>query len=101
MIFIEDYTMTHTESDLVRQCCKIARSRGLAAIRMEKTGNSGVPDYIFVKEGGQTLFVEFKRPDGRGVVSAEQRYWSKFLGYSHCFINNAVEFEQLIKIYFG
>lgn len=93
--------MTKHESKLVHECCMIARSKGLAAIRLEKTGNKGVPDYLFVKEGGQTLFVEFKRPDGRGVISPEQRFWSKFLGYSHCFISNAEEFEQLIKIYFS
>ena len=40
---------------------------------------------MFIREGGTTMFVEFKRPDGRGVVSNEQKLLGRggVSGYSH------------------
>lgn len=92
--------MKKSESILERQCCNIARQKGLVAVKLEKNKHKGIPDYMFIQEGGKCLFVEFKRPDGRGVASGEQRFWAKFLGYSHRFIDDSEEFECTIERYF-
>lgn len=95
-------TKKHEKSELIleQECCNIARQKGLVAVKLEKNKHKGIPDYMFIQEGGKSLFVEFKRPDGRGVVSGEQRFWAKFLGYSHRFIDNEEEFEWTIEQYF-
>ncbi len=95
-------TKKHTKSEFIleRNCCNIARQKGLVAVKLEKNKHKGIPDYMFIQEGGKCLFVEFKRPDGRGVASGEQLFWAKFLGYSHRFIDNIEEFEWIIERYF-
>jgi hypothetical protein len=95
-------TKKHAKSELIleQDCCNIARQKGLVAVKLEKNKHKGIPDYMFIQEGGKCLFVEFKRPDGGGVVSGEQRFWAKFLGYSHRFIDDAEEFECVIERYF-
>lgn len=92
----------HAKSELIleQECCNIARQKGLVAVKLEKNKHKGIPDYMFIQEGGRCLFVEFKRPDGGGVVSDEQRFWAKFLGYSHRFIDNKEDFDWIIERYF-
>lgn len=76
---------------LKETCIAIARYKGIKAFMLT------VDRLIFVKEGGQTLFIDFPGDE----ITPEQRRFSKFCGYSHYFIRNTGEFEQLIKIYFG
>lgn len=95
-------TKKHTKSEFIleQECCNIARQKGLVAVKLEKNKHKGIPDYIFIQEGGKCLFVEFKRPDGKGVASEEQLFWAKFLGYSHRFIDSKEDFEGIIEWYF-
>ena len=92
----------HTKPELIleQECCNIARQKGLVAVKLEKNKHTGIPDYMFIQEGGKCLFVEFKRPDGNGVASDEQLFWAKFLGYSHRFIDDADEFLMEVERYF-
>lgn len=96
-------TKKHIKSELIleQECCNIARQKGLVAVKLEKNKHKGIPDYMFIQEGGKCLFVEFKRPDGKGVASYEQLFWANFLGYSHRFIDSIEEFEHTIGWYFG
>lgn len=48
-----------------------AESQGVLAYHFKSAGKR-VPDFLFVFHGGETIFVEFKRPDGRGVVAKLQ-----------------------------
>ena len=82
------------ERRLEIDCCTYARQKGIIAVKLEKNGHKGIPDYMFIAEGGKAMFVEFKRPDGKGVVSDEQRYWAEFLGDSHKFIDNFEDFKE-------
>lgn len=91
--------MKHEEKELEQKCCTYARKKGLAAVRLEKNGNKGIPDVAFIKHGGKTLFVEFKTPSG--VVSPEQHYWKRFLGYSCEIIRDFDSFCVLLDIYFA
>jgi hypothetical protein len=92
--------MKREERKLEVECCTIARKFGLAAVKLEKNGNTGIPDYLFIKKGGRSLYVEFKRPGGGGVVSAEQRFWADFLGDSHVFVDSVEEFTSIIWGFF-
>ena len=89
-----------SEKDLENACCMIARAKGLAAVKLEKNGHKGIPDRIIIGEGGKTVFVEFKNPNGTGVISPEQRAWKKFLGYNSYFVSSIEEFEKLINFNF-
>ncbi len=92
--------MKREERKLEVECCTIARTLGLAAVKLEKNGNRGIPDYLFIKRGGRSLYVEFKRPGGGGVVSAEQRFWADFLGDSHVFVDSLGGFTNVISEFF-
>ncbi len=92
--------MKKEERKLEVECCNIARTLGLAAVKLEKNGNRGIPDYLFIKKGGRSLYVEFKRPGGGGVVSAEQRFWADFLGDSHVFVDSVGVFTDAIGEFF-
>ena len=90
--------MKRTEIDLENDCCNFARSKGIAAVKLEKV--KGLPDRLFIQEGGRCLFVEFKRPDGKGVISREQRFWAGYLSDCHAFIDSLDDFKELIGRYF-
>jgi hypothetical protein len=90
-----------TERDLEQQCCRWARGLGLAAVKLERNGNTGVPDVAVIASGGKVLFVEFKRPDGRGVKSEAQKFWAQFLGSAHLFVNSADAFKDAVTEYFS
>ena len=92
--------MNRSERKLEVECCTIARTLGLAAVKLEKNGNRGIPDYLFIKRGGRSLYVEFKRPGGGGVVSAEQRFWADFLGDSQVFVDSVGGFTNVIGEFF-
>ena len=91
--------MKHIERNLEQQCCKYARKLGLAAVKLEKNGNKGIPDVAIIKEGGKTLYVEFKTQTG--VLLEEQKYWKRFLGYSCEVVRDFNFFKRLIDIYFA
>ena len=92
--------MKKEERKLEVECCTIARTLGLAAVKLENNGNRGIPDYLFIKKGGRSLYVEFKKPGGGGVVSAEQRFWADFLGDSHVFVDSLGGFTNAISGFF-
>ena len=57
------------ENDLQSLCVDYADLVGVIAARHGRNGN---PDFLFVFEGGETVYVEFKRPDGRGSLQPSQ-----------------------------
>lgn len=88
-----------TEHNLEQKCCDYARRHGIAAVKLE--GQNGVPDRIFIGDGGRCLFVEFKKPGGGGVVSQEQMFWLDFLGESAIVCDNFSTFVEKISEFFG
>ena len=71
--------MKHIETLIERECCNYARKLGIASIKLEKNGNKGVPDRLFIKEGGECFFVEFKR-SAKEKPSVEQVVWLEWIG---------------------
>ena len=86
--------MKHLETLLERECCTYARKLGIASIKLEKNGNKGVPDRLFVKEGGDCFFVEFKK-SAKEVLKPEQKYWADFLGTKSAVIYDFEIFKEL------
>lgn len=93
-----------TEHELEQQCCDYARRHGLAAVKLQ--GQDGIPDRLFIGEGGKCLFIEFKKPgvedkSGGGIVSQEQRFWLDFLGESAIVCDNFRTFVGKVEEVFG
>ena len=88
--------MNKSEKKLENDCCMIARAKGLAAFKLEGIRHVGIPDREFMMRGGQSIYVEFKRPDGRGIVSPEQKAWAEFIGNPHFFCSSVEEFKQIL-----
>ena len=88
--------MKKLESELEKQCCKFARSKGVVAVKLENCGHKGIPDRQFIKKGGDCLFVEFKNPNGTGKVSNEQDFWRNFLN-PKCFV--CEDLETFIRLF--
>lgn len=96
--------MKHIENELEITCCNWARKFGIAAIKLEKNHNKGIPDRMFIKQkkdeqGNETgeievLFVEFKKSD-KEKLKPEQVFWQNFLKSSHKVIFDFKTFREL------
>lgn len=67
----------------------IERHRGVC-LKWVCPGWLGVPDRICLLPGGTVVFVELKRPDGKGKLGAMQKWWARRLnelGFLHLFIS--------------
>lgn len=60
------------EGQLEKYSVAWAETQGIKCYKWVSPGNRGVPDQILIFPGGETIFVEFKRPDGTGKLSALQ-----------------------------
>lgn len=52
------------EVEIEREHLKVAKANGWVVEKIEKTGRSGFPDRLYIKQG-RVIFVEWKRPGGR------------------------------------
>ena len=89
--------MKHTENDLENICCNYAREHNIIAVKLEKNGHTGIPDRVFIKRGGGSIFVEFKKPGGGGIISMYQNYFSNFLSPNFFIVDNFINFVSIIK----
>ena len=61
---------------------------------------AGMPDLVLFKDNMDVLFIEFKRPDGKGKVSDEQtkvHEQLKRIGFSVYVVENADEAKSVMK----
>ena len=89
--------MIKNENDLENACCDYARQAGLVAVKLENVGMEGIPDRMFIREGGKTFFVEFKSPTKKGRLSPKQKFWLKFLGASGFVCDDFQSFKDIVK----
>lgn len=90
--------MKQSETDLEKQCVRLARKNGFVSMKIEKNGHKGVPDRLFIGKN-QIYFIEFKRPGG-GVVSKQQLFWHNFLksnGIKAYFCDNFNDFKAILN----
>ena len=62
------------ELELENKCRAYARTNGWVACKLEKNGNKGVPEDLFISPKEVCLLVEFKK-DGKQKLRPEQRLW--------------------------
>lgn len=89
-----------TEKQLEEKCCEYARSLGMVAVKLENVGMVGIPDRMFIGKGGDTIFIEFKSPSRKGVISPEQNFWLEFLGDAGQVIDDFEVFKKLIDSFY-
>ena len=61
------------ERNFQRKCIAAARANGWLAYKFASPAHRGVPDCVFIKNS-EVVFVEFKRPDGKGKLSPLQEH---------------------------
>lgn len=66
--------MKTEELELEKRCRAAARANGWSALKLEKNGNKGVPDDLFVHPDGRFFLIEFKK-DERQKLRPEQAIW--------------------------
>lgn len=88
--------MKHTEQDLERRCLAYARQHGCVCWKNEKNGCKGIPDDSVLLPSGRLMLVEFKRPDGGGVVSRWQREWMDRFPQIVVIVDDYEKFKTLI-----
>lgn len=94
--------MQHSEHELEERCVRYARQQGVLAVKLEKNAHTGIPDRLFIFQGGAVIFVEFKKGKG-GRVSRFQKQYLSFLYPRAYIIDNFDDFvvilhEQITKI---
>lgn len=65
------------ESKLQEQCCEYITKIGGRNIKLDS--QTGLPDYVHLLPTGISAYVEYKRPDGKGVAAPSQILWSVWL----------------------
>ena len=82
--------MTTLEKEIEQKLmAMIKRHEGLC-LKWVCPGWLGVPDRICLLPGGLVIFVELKRPDGKGKLGAMQKWWARklsSLGFLHLFVS--------------
>lgn len=66
--------MKQDERKFENECRRIARSMGWVCAKLEKNGNTGIPDDLFISPDGSCYLVEFKRSETERLRT-EQRVW--------------------------
>lgn len=66
--------MRTDELALEKRCRAYARARGWVCCKLEKNGNKGIPDDLFISPNQNTLLIEFKK-DERQKPRPEQTLW--------------------------
>ena len=85
------------ERNFQRKCIAAARDNGWLAYKFASPAHRGVPDCLFIKNS-RVVFVEFKRPDGKGKLSKLQEHTIKDMrahGALVYLIDNWVDFYAL------
>lgn len=75
----------------------VERHRGFC-LKWVCPGWLGVPDRICLLPGGIVVFVELKRPNGKGKLGAMQKWWARKLhdlGFLHLFISCEEDIKAL------
>jgi len=63
-----------TEQRLQTKIIKKMEAKGYYVINLIKTNKNGIADLLCLKDGESPVFIEVKRPDGKGIVSSLQRF---------------------------
>lgn len=68
------YAMKTEELELEKKCRAYARANGWVCCKLEKNGNKGIPDDLFIGSDQRCLLIEFKKNE-RQKARPEQKLW--------------------------
>lgn len=88
--------MRQEELKLENKCRAFARSHGWVALKLEKNGNKGVPDDLFISPEEVCLLVEFKK-DEKQRLRPEQKLWHERFPRIVHIISDFEAFEKLLS----
>lgn len=89
--------MKHEELTLEKECRNIARRAGWIACKLEKNGNKGIPDDLFISPNGRCVLIEFKK-DEHQRPRPEQKLWlERFPRLAHL-IGSREQFLKALEI---
>lgn len=89
--------MKHEELDFEKECRAIARRAGWIACKLEKNGNKGIPDDLFISPTGQCLLIEFKK-DEHQRPRPEQKMWLERYPQLAHLVGSIQQFRELLKL---
>lgn len=95
--------MATLEKEIEQKLGDMVRRHGGLSLKWVCPGWIGVPDRICLLPGGTVIFVELKRPDGKGKLGAMQKWWARklsSLGFMHLFISHEEDIlamEMLVR----
>lgn len=89
--------MKHEELTLEKECRNIARRAGWIACKLERNGNKGIPDDLFISPNGRCVLIEFKK-DEHQRPRPEQKLWlERFPRLAHL-IGSREQFLKALEI---
>lgn len=77
---------------------KFIREYGGRVEKLVLVAGAGFPDRTFLLKGHQPAFIEFKNPNGRGVVDPLQAEWIRWLNENGFVAGVAASEEEVISI---
>lgn len=89
--------MRHDELILERKCCDFARQHGWLAVKLENNEHKGIPDRLFIRNGGECFFVEFKNTNGKGRTTPQQEFYQRKLAPRVCLCSSFDDFVRFMR----
>ena len=89
------------ESAIEKYLREQVKLRGGRAIKLDPTGNKGIPDRLVVLPGGHCSFVELKRPVGGRLAPAQTRWidWLIETGQGIVVLSTKAEVDSFLGAY--
>lgn len=89
--------MKTEELELEKKCRAYARSNGWVCCKLEKNGNKGIPDDLFISLDQRCLLVEFKKNE-RQKARPEQKLWLKRFDKIAHMVGSFTEFCRVLGL---
>lgn len=92
----KDRKMNRDELILEKKCRELARSRGWVCCKLEKNGNKGIPDDLFISPNQKCILIEFKKDD-KQKPRPEQTLWLCRFSKIAYLVGTFERFDEIVK----
>lgn len=86
------------EAELEKFCVKHARFFKIRCYKFTCPGETGVADHIFIFPGGETVYVEFKHPNGKEKLEPDQEDFAEDVREQGAAVYECHTFEKFREI---
>ena len=86
------------ETTFETKCKKHAKGLGWLSYKFKSPSRRGLPDQLFINKLGFTIYVEFKNPNGKGVLSPLQARTHKTMRGNNARVYVCKDFEHFKRI---